>query len=168
METRRLARFVIEKQAMNFSIAHFTIFSATEREDLHGHNFQIRVELEAPVGDDGLAFNYGIVKGLVRELCDSIDEKLILPEQSPYLSLDDQGEYLVAEFNGEKMPYLKRDVLTLPIANTTVEELSRYFLGQLLEEPELQDRGITELTVAVSSSPGQAGYASWFEEKKDS
>ena len=167
METKRLARFVIEKQAMNFSIAHFTIFSATERENLHGHNFQVRCELVAPVGKDGLAFNYGIIKKLVRALCDKINEKLILPEHSPYLILDDQDDYLVAEFNGEKLPFLKRDVLTLPIANTTVEELSRYFLAQLLAEPILQGRGITELTIAVSSSPGQLGYAHWYEDKQE-
>jgi len=167
MLTERLARFVIEKQAMNFSIAHFTIFSATEREDLHGHNFQVRCELLAPVAADGLAFNYGIVKGLVRELCDVIDEKMILPEQSPHLTLMDENTYLVAEFNGEKIPFLKRDVMTLPIANTTVEELSRYFLDQLMQHPELQDKGITELTVAISSSPGQAGYASWFAPTED-
>ena len=113
METKRLARFVIEKQAMNFSIAHFTIFSATERENLHGHNFQVRCELVAPVGKDGLAFNYGIIKKLVRALCDKINEKLILPEHSPYLILDDQDDYLVAEFNGEKLPFLKRDVLMI-------------------------------------------------------
>ena len=32
----------------------YTIFSATERENLHGHNFQVEAILEGNIGDDGL------------------------------------------------------------------------------------------------------------------
>jgi len=31
----RLSTIELNKEALNFSIAHFTIFNATEREDLH-------------------------------------------------------------------------------------------------------------------------------------
>ncbi|MDB4151743.1 6-carboxytetrahydropterin synthase, partial [Pseudomonadales bacterium] len=69
-ETTRYTTVEIAKQALNFSIAHFTIFSATEREDLHGHNFQLECKVTAPLGDDGLLFDYGILKKLLRALCD--------------------------------------------------------------------------------------------------
>ena len=36
------------KEALKFSGAHFTIFSATDRERLHGHNFRVRAEVTAP------------------------------------------------------------------------------------------------------------------------
>ena len=42
---KKLGRIEIAKQALNFSAAHFTIFSQTEREDLHGHNFRWNVNL---------------------------------------------------------------------------------------------------------------------------
>ncbi|MDZ7684696.1 MAG: 6-carboxytetrahydropterin synthase [Gammaproteobacteria bacterium] len=92
---------------------------------IHGHNFQLACEATAPVGDDGLMlFDYGVLKRVLRELCDEIDEKMILPERSPYLAIDHDGDYVVAVFNGERIPFLPRDVMTLPIANTTVEEFS--------------------------------------------
>ncbi len=160
-EGPRYSRIEVSKQAQNFSIAHFTIFSSTEREDLHGHNFQLACEATAPVGDDGLMFDYGLLKRLIRSLCDEIDEKMILPEKSPHLTIERDGDYIVAVFNGERIPFLPRDVLTLPIANTTVEEFSHYFLHRILDHEALRDRGIVALTVKVASSPGQYGVATW-------
>ena len=157
----RYCRIEIAKQAYNFSIAHFTIFSATWREDLHGHNYQVECELEAPVGDDGLMFDYGIIKQALKELCDEIDEKTILPTRSPFLTLGERDGYVSAEFDGETMLFLPRDVLALDIANTTVEELSRYFLDKVVDHPALSDRGVREVVVRVSSSPGQRGMSRW-------
>ncbi len=142
-------------------MAHFTIFSSTRRENLHGHNFQIACDLTAPIDDDGLMFDYSIIKSVIRDMCDEIDEQVILPESSPHLELLDEGEYTVAVFNGERIPFLKRDVTVLPIANTTVEEFSNYFLYKVLNHDELKDRGIVKMTVKVSSSPGQTGCSSW-------
>ncbi|MAU92321.1 MAG: 6-pyruvoyl tetrahydropterin synthase, partial [Gammaproteobacteria bacterium TMED182] len=128
----RLARIEVAKQAMNFSAAHFTIFSATEREDLHGHNFQVACAVTAPVDDSGLMFDYAVIKKQIRAFCDEIDEKMLLPALSPHLNILEEDDYTIAVFNGERIPFLPRDVLILPIANTTVEEFSHYFLNKIL------------------------------------
>jgi 6-pyruvoyltetrahydropterin/6-carboxytetrahydropterin synthase len=160
-EITRLTTVEIAKQALNFSIAHFTIFSATDREDLHGHNFQLECKVTAPLADDGLLFDYGILKKLLRALCDEIDEQVILPGHSPYLQLTNDDGYTIAHFNGERIPFLPRDVTILPIANTTVEEFSHYFLEKLRHDKLIQQNAIVALSVKVSSSPGQYGIADW-------
>jgi len=161
---QRYGRIEIAKHALNFSVAHFTIFNKTERENLHGHNFQVECELCAPVSEDGLMFDYGIIKKAMRRICEELDEQVILPENSPFLDLEEDGDYTIAIFNGERLPFLKRDVTTLPIANTTVEEFSNLILNLLLKDAEFKDRGITEMTVKVSSSPGQTGCSTWIRE----
>jgi 6-pyruvoyltetrahydropterin/6-carboxytetrahydropterin synthase len=157
----RYGRIEIDKQAMNVSIAHFTIFSATEREDLHGHNFQVQCDLTAAVYENGLTFDYGIIKRLLKALCDGLDEKTVLPARSPYLTVNDEGDYIVATFNGERLPFLHRDVLILDVTNTTVEELSHHFLKRVVAADEMQNRDLASLTIKVSSSPGQTGAATW-------
>ena len=84
-----------------------------------------------------------------------------MPEKSPYLTIRHESDYLIAEYNGERIPFLTRDVTTLPLANTTVEEFSHYFLNKLLDHPDFDGEGIVALTVKVSSSPGQLGCAEW-------
>ena len=160
-EPTRYTTVEIAKQALNFSIAHFTIFSASHREDLHGHNFQLECKVTAPLSADGLLFDYGILKKLLRDLCDEIDEQVILPGNSPYLTLTASDGYTIAILNNERLPFLPRDVTVIPIANTTVEEFSNYFLRKLRNHSLIKDNPIVALSVKVSSSPGQYGIADW-------
>jgi 6-pyruvoyltetrahydropterin/6-carboxytetrahydropterin synthase len=161
MTPDKLGRIEITKQALNFSAAHFTIFSQTEREDLHGHNFQVECELTSPIDANGLIFDYSLIKRVVKELCDELDEKTILPEKSPYFQLERDGEYIVGVYGDERLPFLPRDVITLPISNSSVEELCHYLLERMLAHPDIKAKDIREMTVKVSSSPGQNGSASW-------
>jgi 6-pyruvoyltetrahydropterin/6-carboxytetrahydropterin synthase len=151
----------IAKDYLHFGAAHFTIFSATERENLHGHNFFVTADMNCTVGPDGLAFDYNVIKQELKALCDHLDEKVLLPESSPYLRLEQDGAFLIALFNGERIPFLPRDVLTLPISNITVEELAGYLLRQLINTPRIAILPLETLVIRVSSGPGQWAGAHW-------
>lgn len=155
------ATIEIAKEYLHFSAAHFTVFSATERENLHGHNFQVEATLDSSIGDDGLCFDYNIIKTKLKDLCDSLDERVLLPERSPHLGLVTDGDYTVAEFNDERLPFLHRDVITLPVRNITVEELAHWFIGELQRDEEILDLPIAQMKLRVSSGPGQWASASW-------
>lgn len=152
-----MARTTIEisKEALHFAAAHFTIFSATERENLHGHNFRVAAEIDAEVGDDGLAFDYNLVKTSLKALCDELDEHTLLPALSPHLAITEEDGYTVARFGEERIPFLARDVLTLPVGNITVEALAQWIATELLADPAVGALDIVSLTVKVSSGPGQ-------------
>lgn len=152
----------IHKQDMKFSAAHFTVFSATERERLHGHNFAVRASVRAPVGDDGMCFSYAELKTRLRDYCAALDEYLLLPERSPHLTVEAVDEYYRVHFAGEVMTFLQRDTRLLPIRNTTVEEFSAYLLQCLLDDREfVRAHGIQAIRIRVSSGPGQSGSAEW-------
>ncbi len=162
MRPRSVTSIHLSKEYLHFSSAHFTIFSATEREDLHGHTFYVAATLDCTVGDDGLAFDYNLVKSRLKALCDRLDEKVLLPENSPHLLLkDDDAGYLVAQFGNERIPFLPRDVITLPLRNITVEELAPWFLGELLDDPQVRAQDLRSVEMRVSSGPGQWAESSW-------
>ena len=152
----------ISKEDIKFSAAHFTIFNACERERLHGHNYAVYLAVTAPVGDDGICFSYRDVKTRLRDLCESLDEYTLLPQYSPYLTIEEDAEFYVAIFNGEKIPLRKSDTLLLPIRNSTVEEFARYLRDRFIgDESFVRDRNICEVVIKVSSGPGQSGSAQW-------
>lgn len=156
----------ISKDYLHFSSAHFTIFSDTEREDLHGHTFYVTATVTATVGDNGLAFDYNLLKDKLKALCDTLDEKVLLPEHSPHLQLSratlfNDVEYVIVHFNGERLPFLPRDVLLLPIRNVAVEELAPWILGQLHSDPTIAALDIHHILLRVSSGPGQWAGAEW-------
>ena len=151
----------IAKEYLHFSAAHFTVFSATERENLHGHNFQVEATLRGRIGDDGLCFDYNIVKTRLKSLCDDLDEIVLLPGRCPHLDIRVAGDYTVAEFNDERLPFLQRDVKVLPVRNITVEELARWLIGELTADNEIAALPVSDIELRVSSGAGQWARADW-------
>lgn len=158
----RLASLEIHKEEFSFSAGHFTIFSATERESLHGHNYYVSISFDMKIEHNGLSFDYRHYKKKMLMLCDQLDRHFLLPSESPYLKIEDGGEYWYAYFDNKKLPFLKEDVIILPLSNITIEELSHWFLQKLLEDqPELERHAIHGLTVKVFNGPGQSGGSCW-------
>ena len=157
--TGQLTTLYIDKESHKFSVAHYTIFSATERERLHGHNYSVSAKIVAPMGENGFAADYNVYKERIQRLCNELDEYLILPENSPYQSLADVGEYFRVVFADDTMHFLKSDTRILPIANATVEEFSRYLLERVVIDSRGED--LQEVRICVASGPGQKGCATW-------
>ena len=155
----QLATLYIDKESHKFSAAHYTIFSATERERLHGHNYSVSAMIAAPMGDNGFAADYNVYKNRIKTLCDELDEYMILPEHSPHQAIEEYGDNYRVRFNGEEMLFLKSDTLVLPIRNATVEEFSHLLLARLLELSGSDV--IAEVQLCVASGPGQKACARW-------
>lgn len=153
---QQVVKITIRNPKLNFNAGHFTIFSATDREDLHGHAFFVAGDFYGPIDDAGLAFDYHVVKNVMGELCKELDEKVLLPEDSPHLKLGEDAGYLIAEFAEERIPFLPRDVMTLPIRNVTLEELARYLVERLEQEARIQALNISRFSIEVSTPQGQA------------
>ncbi len=155
----QLTTLHINKERHKFSAAHYTIFSATERERLHGHNYSVSARIVAPMGDNGFAADYRVYKRRLGELCMALDEYMLLAAESPYQKIAEDGAYYRVSFGGDQMQFLKSDTLVLPIRNTTVEEFSRYLLQGLVALSAGDD--LREIELCVASGPGQKGCACW-------
>jgi len=157
-----LASIEIEKSYLHFSAAHFTIFSATNRERLHGHNWRIAVEITGEIGDNGLCFDYAIYKKILKELCAKYDEFTLIAEHSPYLNITEDSEFFYIKHNGRTQPLLKTDTILMPVQNITIEALATYFLHELTKDRvHLDELRIHAFEMRVSSGPNQWGICRW-------
>lgn len=155
---KNMSLIELSNPRMKFSAAHFTLFSATERERLHGHNYNVELALLTEVDEIGLSFDYRLYLDKVMTLCGQLNQSVLLPQHSKFLTLSEDADYIIAEFNQQKMPFLKTDTTLLPLTNITLEELSQWFLNQLKRDvKELNDHQIKEITVKVKNGPGQSG-----------
>ncbi|HAU1215968.1 TPA: 6-pyruvoyl tetrahydrobiopterin synthase, partial [Legionella pneumophila] len=81
---------------------------------------------------------------------------------SPFLEYSEDEEYYYFIFNKKKIPFLKEDVTLMPLTNITVEELSRWFVNELIKEKEELDKHrIEKVVVKVFSAPGQSASHEW-------
>lgn len=158
----RLTTIDLHMQALKFSAAHFTIFNATERERLHGHNYAVTCRITAPVGEDGLTCDYAIFKNKLYELINGLDEYTLIAQDSPHQRIEEADPFYKIWFHDHYMLLRKTETILLPIRNTTVEELSYYFLQQLCRDADfLRQHDIRKLEITVASGPGQYGSSIW-------
>jgi hypothetical protein len=84
---------------------------------------------------------------------------MLLPEFSPFQTLETVGDEIHATFAGKVLKFPVDETRILPIANVTVEELSHLLLSELLAAED--DPDLVEVELTVSSGSGQAGSAIW-------
>ena len=157
----RLTTLYIDKEAHKFSAAHFTIFTATERERLHGHNYSVSARIVAPMGDNGFSADYNVYKRRIADLCKPLDEYMLVAGDSPYQIIEERDDEYWVTFAGRTLKFLRDETRLLPVVNVTVEELAHYLLAELITLSE--GEGLVEVELGVSSGPGQTGSAIWTE-----
>ena len=128
--------FVIHlgKESFKFSCTHFTIFGPTVGERLHGHNYQVRCSIEVNKLDPklGMAFDFNFVKPVIKALCDELDERILVPMDSPFLQITDlETQQVKVVFGKKEYIFPFEDVCRLPLVNITSEELAKYFCKEL-------------------------------------
>lgn len=162
MTKKYLSLIELQKESMKFSAGHTTIFSATERENLHGHMYHVYLGLTTWIEDNGMSFDYRFYKKRIQELCSHLNQTFLMPEFSPFLQHSEDQDYHYFVFNHKKIPFLKEDVTIMPLSNITIEELSRWFVQELIKDTEeLSKHNIEKLVVKVFSAPGQSASHEW-------
>jgi 6-pyruvoyltetrahydropterin/6-carboxytetrahydropterin synthase len=150
----------IAKEYLKFSAAHFLIFPDGSTERLHGHNYRVFVELDAPLSPHGLVLDFIMVKPVIRALCDRLDEHWLLPGQHPELRVERRADGVTeVRYRGEYYAAPSGDVIVLPINNTSSENLATWFSRELREElaRRFPDVEVDRLVVAVEETAGQRG-----------
>jgi len=147
----------LAKELFKFSCSHFTIFSSEQAERLHGHNYQVKVSIAVSETDPklGLAFDFNLVKPMIRKLCDSMDERILIPERSPYLKISREGSQVRVQFAKKEYEFPIEDTISLPIVNITTEELARY-VGENLNTDMEHLPGWTQIEVNIEETRGQS------------
>jgi 6-pyruvoyltetrahydropterin/6-carboxytetrahydropterin synthase len=148
----------VQKQYFNFAASHFLIFKDGSREPLHGHNYRVIVQGNARNLQNDMVIDFLDLKPIVREACNSLDHKLLLPQYNPQLIIEPTGaNYLVTAPDKSTFSFPQTDVLVLPLTNTSAENLAVYLAekikGELLKKFQFT---FTSLEVEVEETPGQS------------
>lgn len=158
----RFAIIELHKEELKFSAGHFMLLSATQRESMHGHDYQIQVAFNTFVERNGMAFDCRLYKQRLLTVCQLLDYRFILPAQSEFMQIRDENDRWAIEFNQQTISFLKQDAVVLPVSNVTLEELSHWFLEQLISnQEELKEHCIHGIMIKVFNGRGESSAARW-------
>lgn len=148
----------VYKQYFNFASAHFMIFENGEREPLHGHNYRVQLRADAPRLEGDMVFDFLNIKPIVKEVCDSLDHKLLIPKENPQIEIfEEEKNFKINTPDGDEFSFPKKDVLLLPILNTSAERIAIY-LAKMIDEKTLErfHFRFSKLEIEVEETPGQS------------
>jgi 6-pyruvoyltetrahydropterin/6-carboxytetrahydropterin synthase len=152
--TRRVS---VERNRLRFAAAHMATFHG-ECEPLHGHNYDVIVDVEGSLTDDSWVWDFGDLKRTTKAIVDELDHKFLLQCESRVLRSKLDGDVWRVSFEGRHYEFPASDVAALPIDNSTAERLSEWIAARLLEALKAKAPNIARLTVGIEEMPGQAGW----------
>ena len=155
----RSFRVSVEKDYLVFASAHFITFAGHRCEPLHGHNYRVSVSLEGTLDEESwYVVDFSELKRIMRQLCDEIDHKVLLPLRNPKLDVRERdGSVIVAYEGKQKYVFPVEDCALLDIPNTTVEMLAQFLAGRVrIAMSDLGVRTLTAIELEVEENFGQA------------
>lgn len=151
-------RIEVHKDYLGFAAAHFITFKG-KCERLHGHNYQVWVEIEGELTDEGYVFDFSELKQIAKELCDALDHRVLLATENPKIQVRREGQAIFASYESQHYQFPAGDVALLPISNTTAELLATYLAGQLAQRLRAAPaHNLSAIGVWVAEGPGQRAF----------
>ncbi len=145
----------VAKSELSFAAGHFITYGGGRCERLHGHNYRVGVRIRGELNEDGLVYDFVTLKRRVAALVADFDHKMLLQTENRTLRLETGDREVRVHRAEDTYVFPLRDVVLLPVENTTAELLAAYLAGLLVEQ--LGERAnLREIEVEVEESPGQS------------
>jgi 6-pyruvoyltetrahydropterin/6-carboxytetrahydropterin synthase len=149
---------------MVFSAAHFITLADNQCEPLHGHDYQVAVEIGGALGPQQYVADFTAARAAVRAILAEMEHRVLLPDAHPAIRLAPQGERLEVTCGTHRWCFPQEDCQVLAVSNTTAELLARYIGQRLLAALRAELRAApSSLRIELSESPGQAAVWQWTE-----
>src|SRR3990170_6988777 len=111
-------KVAVERNTLRFSAAHFTTFGG-DCEPLHGHNYDVVVEVEGELTEDSWVIDFTELKKMARRLCEELDHRFLLQRGSRVLQIEEGAEAWTVRFGGRRWGFPKAGGGAPPLHHTT-------------------------------------------------
>jgi len=152
----------VTKDYLVFCSGHFITYHGDECERLHGHNYRVAAEVEAPLDVNHYVFDFIALKNIMRALTDELDHFMLVPTRSELITVKSEGDTVRLRFRDKEWVFPKADCALLPIENTTAELLARYLATRLRDELKAKYQFVPDVVrMEVEESFGQVARYEW-------
>lgn len=150
----------IAKEYQKFSASHFTVFHDGTVENLHGHNYYVSLELDCLEAKDGLVIDFRELKKIVKDICDTLDEKILIAGESQTIRVNQSDRITVTFRSGpgvKEFVFPANDVVMMPLNNISSEMLAKYLADEVATRLKGREAGkFVAIRVGVEETRGQS------------
>lgn len=152
-------RVTVSKDFLVFASGHFITYGDGTCEPLHGHNYRAGVTLWGDLDRHSLVYDFVTLKRDMVAILAPLDHRMLLPTNNPHLSVMVAEGEIEVRTGSVRYLFPERDVIVLPIPNTTAELIATWIVDRLLERlDERGTGGMHQVEVEVEESFGQSAF----------
>lgn len=126
---------------------------------LIGASWQVDIELEGDIGEDGMLFDFGEIKPWIKQFIDgTLDHTLLVPTQMPGMNVHEcvEGLRIRTSLPWEFEVRAPRQAFSLlPWSSIDADRIGRYLSEQLMKWPPAN---INDIRVSLREEPIQPGF----------
>lgn len=116
---------------------------------LHGHNYDIEVEVEGKMDENNMLIDFGTFKTAVGKIVKKFDHRILIPDFNKDLKITTTDKQVIVDTcEGRYYRFPREDVILLPLEATTVELLAKYFHSLIKKQyPQFK------ITITMAETP---------------
>jgi len=142
-------------ESLCFSAAHFITFADGAVEPLHGHDYRVAAEIEAPLNPLGYVVDFVTVEQILKDVIRRWDHRTLLPEHHPEFRLEVRKAEVEISLGARRWTLPREHCAILPLSNTTAEAIAGHLAAELLAKlNELDSPSPVRIRMELTESPG--------------
>jgi 6-pyruvoyltetrahydropterin/6-carboxytetrahydropterin synthase len=143
---------------IRFSSAHI-IHEYEKCGRLHGHTYAIHIKIWGKPDSKGIILDFSYVKQVLKEIANSIDHRLLIPEKSSIVEIDKKADCVKINAMGKSYLFPKSDCILLPVKSTSAENLADFILEEFIKKANISSNA-TQIEIGVDEGFGQGARIS--------
>ncbi len=143
---------------IRFSSAHI-IHEYEKCGRLHGHTYAIHIKIWGQPDSKGIIVDFSYVKQVLKEIANSIDHRLLIPEKSSIVEIDKKADCVKINAMGKSYLFPKSDCILLPVKSTSAENLANFILEEFIKKAKILSN-VTQIEIGVDEGFGQGARIS--------
>jgi 6-pyruvoyltetrahydropterin/6-carboxytetrahydropterin synthase len=141
---------------ITFSACHF-LPGHKKCNRLHGHNYAVHLELDGEPQEDGIVYDFVLLKKALREVIEELDHCVLMPGKSKEVSIEISAEEVSARYENKRYVFPVEDVNVLDLEAVSAEKLAAYVLDRIIDALEITPN-VGEIGVGIDEGKGQGAW----------
>ena len=125
---------------------------------MHGHTYGVHLRVTGTPGKDGLVTDFTVLKGILRELVEELDHRMLIPEKDPGIDLLVTDPSVKFRYGDKGYSLPSEDCAVLPLEGISGERLAVYLLDRFVAKLG-SPPNVSRVELGLDEGPGQGAWA---------
>jgi len=126
---------------------------------LHGHTYALHAEIHGDIDPtSGFIMDFGLVKGVLREVADRLDHQVLIQAKSPRFAPSIAAGQVDFEIDGKRYSLPEQDVQLLDVEASTAEAMAQWVADELMRTVVFPPN-VRRLDIGFDESYGKGAWA---------